>query len=87
MAFTKEQFRSVLRRNAEYLERTRSAYRAGDCQNAARSYADFARTAGGLLAMDIETPGLETSERREVTRRMKIVETFQGGLLARCVRR
>jgi len=37
--------------------------------------------------MDIETPGLETSERREVTRRMKIVETFQGGLLARCVRR
>jgi hypothetical protein len=87
MAFTKEQFQSVLRRNAEHLRRARVAYSAGDCQDALRSYTDFARTTGALVAMNIETPGIDASLRREVDSRVKTVETFQTGLRARCVRR
>lgn len=87
MAFQKEQFRSVLRRNAEYLEKARTAYRAGDCWWAVKAYTDFARTTGALVAMRVETPGLEPDERREVDRRVDVVDSFQRGLRTRCVRR
>lgn len=87
MAFQKEQFRSVLRRNAEYLDQTRAAHRAGNCRSAVRALTDFARTTGALVAMSVETPGLEASERREVDRRAQIVKSLQAGIQARCVRR
>jgi len=87
MAFQKEQFQSVLRRNGEYLERARAAYRDGDCRGAVKAYTDFTRTAGALVAMSVETPGLEPADRREVDRRVEIVDSFQRGLQKRCVRR
>jgi hypothetical protein len=86
MAFTREQFRSVLRRNTEYLRRARSAYRDRDCRDAVRAYSDFARTTGALVAMELATSGLDKKERAEVAKRAKTLDTFQVGLRRRCVR-